>query len=283
MTACLALPAAGGASAQAADTPQATGRSSADAATAGRPLWEAGLAVVGVLGPDYPAAGSRHGRAAVAPIVVYRGKHLRVDDEGVRGRLVQAGEFELDVSGAAAFNARSSPAREGMPALDYTFELGPQALYRVNLGHGQQASAHLKARGVFSTDWRKVHSRGYVVEPELRWRLRGWPGPSTQLMLSLQSTWADETLQDYFYQVDPAYQTAARPAYDARPGYFGTALRAAWSQRLNPSTVLSLGVSLNAHAGAANRDSPLFQRRSTATVFAALVWTPWRGGSAAEP
>lgn len=248
-----------------------------------RPLWEAGLAVVGVQGPDYHAAASRHRRAAIAPIVVYRGQRLRVDDEGVRGRLVRAGEFELDVSGAAAFNARSSPAREGMPALDYTFELGPQALYRLNLGAGQQASAHLKARGVFSTDWRRLHARGYVVEPELRWRVRGGPGAASQWVMSLQATWASETLQDYFYQVDPGYQTASRPAYDARAGYFGSAVRAGWSQRLAPATVLSLGVSFNLHAGAANRASPLFERRTTATALAALIWTPWRGGSAGEP
>ncbi len=250
---------------------------------AARPLWEAGLAVVGVRGPDYPAAGSTHNRAAVVPIVIYRGERLRVDDEGVRGRLLNTGEFELDISAAAAFNARDSPARAGMPGLDYTFELGPQAIYRRNLGGGQQLSAHLQLRGVFSTDWGSIEGRGYVVQPELRWRQRGWPLAGSQVQLSAQATWASEELQRYFYQVDPAYATSTRATYDARAGYFGAALRASWSQRLSPSMAVSLGLTLNDHHGAANRDSPLFQRERDVQALVAFVWTPWRGGGAGEP
>jgi outer membrane scaffolding protein for murein synthesis (MipA/OmpV family) len=245
-----------------------------------RPLWEAGMAAVAVHGPDYPAAGTSHWRGAVAPIIVYRGKRFRVDDDGVRGRLLDAGRFEFDVSGAASFNSRSSAARQGMPQLDYTFELGPQALYRMPLGEGQQLSGHFKMRRVFSTNWRHLNGRGYVIEPELRWRRRGWPDGFSQVQLALQADWASEALQDYFYQVDPAYATAARPAYDARAGYFGSALRASFSRRLAPSLVLSVGATLSEHTGAANRSSPLFERSHTLTALAAVVWTPWHGGSA---
>lgn len=252
------------------------------AQTAPRPLWEAGIGVVGVHGPDYPAAGSRHGRIAIVPIVVYRGERLRVDDEGVRGKLLDSGRFELDISGAAAFNVRETPARAGMPDLDYTFELGPQGIYRMPLGGGQQLSAHLQARAVFSTDWRRLDHRGFVLEPELRWRRRGWPTAGSQVQLGLQATWGSQKLQDYLYEVAPIYATAARPVYDARGGYFGAALRGSWSQRLTPTATLSMGVTLNDHSGAANRASPLFARTRTASAVVAVVWTPWRGGSAAD-
>lgn len=245
------------------------------------PLWEAGVALVTVAGPDYPAAGTSRARAALAPIILYRGKRLRIDDEGVRSRLLNRGYFELDVSGAAAFNASNNQAREGMPELDYLFEVGPQARYRVPLGGGHQVSAHLKARGVFSSDLQSIHARGYVIEPELRWLRRGWPGPLSEWQLSLQADWASETLQDYFYQVDPAYATSARSAYDARSGYLGSSLRLSYTRRLNTSTVFIVSATLSQHAGAANRASPLFERTGTGSVLASVMWTPWQGGSAA--
>jgi outer membrane protein len=246
-----------------------------------RPLWEAGVAVLGINAPDYPAAGRNQWRAAVAPVVIYRGKRLRVDGEGVRGRLFDNGRLELDLSGAAAFNARESPVRQGMPPLDYTFELGPQAIYRIPLEGGQQISAHLKARAVVSTNGLRTHGRGAVLEPELRWQRRGWPDSASMFQLGIQATWASEALQDYFYQVDPRFATPTRPAYEAHGGYFGSALRAGISRRMNASTVVNFSASANHHGGAANETSPLFQRRTTAGMFVAVVWTPWRSSQPA--
>jgi hypothetical protein len=251
----------------------------------GRPLWEAGVAVLGANGPDYPAAGTRRWRGAVAPILIYRGPWLKVDDDGVRGELLQSGNLRLDFSGAAGFNARANGARAGMPDLDYLFQLGPQAVYKVKLDGGQQVSAHLKARAVFSTDGRHTNGRGVVVEQEFRWTRRGWPDAESQVQAGAQFLWGSEKLHDYFYQVDPAYATATRPAYDARAGYFGSTLRAGYVRRLTSTLSATAGASVNFHAGAANEDSPLFQKRTTAGVLVALIWTPWRSDAraAAEP
>ena len=251
----------------------------------GRPLWEAGVALLGVYGPDYPAAGTRRWRGAPAPIIIYRGPLLRIDDEGVRGRMLQWGNLRVDFSGAAGFNARSNGARAGMPDLDYLFQVGPQAVYKVPLGDGHEVSAHLKTRAVFSTDGRHTNGRGMVGEQEFRWTRRGWPDASSQVRAGVEFLWGSEKLHDYFYQVDPAYATATRPAYDARAGYFGSTVRAGFVRRLTPTLSATAGASVNFHAGAANEDSPLFQKRTTAGVLFALVWTPWQSESrvAAEP
>src|SRR6218665_1313939 len=228
------------------------------AAGSARPLWELGLATFGTHGPNYPASRSDRWRGALVPIAVYRGMFFRVDDGGVRGRLVNTPRFELDVSGAAAFNPRADQARAGMPGLDYIFEGGPQAIYRVPLAGGHQFSGHLKWRAVMSTDWKRIDSRGWVIEPEARWQIRRWPDAASTVQFSISATWASEKLQDYFYQVDPVYATPDRPAFDARAGYFGSTLRASWGRRLGATTVLNVGTSLAGHDGAANRHSPLF-------------------------
>jgi outer membrane scaffolding protein for murein synthesis (MipA/OmpV family) len=43
--------------------------------------------------------------------------------------------------------------------------------------------------------------------------------------------YATERLHDYYYQVDPAFATATRPAYDARAGYSGVRVTVSLSKR----------------------------------------------------
>jgi len=255
----------------------------APSATSDRPLWEAGFAGLVSNGPDYPAAGTRRTRGIVAPVIIYRGSWLKADDDGVRSVVLQDGNLTLDLSASAAFNARSNGARAGMPDLDYLFQLGPQAVYRVNLDGGQTVSAHTKFRGVASTDFKNLNGRGWVAEQEFRWARRGWPDAASQVTAGAQFFWASEKLHDYFYQVDPTQVTAVRPAYDAEAGYFGSALRAGYARRISPTLTATAGVTLNLYGGAANRDSPLFQKSTTSSVLLALIWMPWKSDTLVSP
>ena len=257
--------------------------SSAPSATAARPLWEVGVAGLAANGPDYPAAGTRRTRGIVAPVVIYRGAWLKADDDGVRSVVLKQGNLTLDLSATAAFNARSNGARAGMPDLDYLFQLGPQAVYRVQLDGGQTVSSHTKFRGVASTDFKNLNGRGWVAEQEFRWAKRGWPDAESTLVAGAQFFWASEKLQDYFYQVDPTQATAVRPAFEAEAGYFGSALRAGYARRLTSTLTATAGLTLNLHGGAANEDSPLFQKSTTSSVMVALIWVPWKSETLVSP
>ncbi|RZU01013.1 MipA/OmpV family protein [Rivibacter subsaxonicus] len=240
------------------------------------PVWEAGV-VVGVGSvPDYPASDHSRTRALVLPVFVYRSPVLRVEDGRIRGRIVSSANFELDLSAAGAFNARNNEAREGMPALDYLFELGPQAVYRWDLRERERVSAHLKARAVFSTDFSSVRYRGIVVEPQLRWSLGRVAGSAFNLGVSASANFAGERLHDYFYEVAPQYARADRPAYDARGGYLGSELGLSLNRPLTDRLLLLMGGRLGFHAGAANEASPLFRQKTTSTIGISLLWTPWR-------
>jgi outer membrane scaffolding protein for murein synthesis (MipA/OmpV family) len=246
-----------------------------------KPLWEAGIAFVGGRQPDYPAAAQSHTRALVAPFVVYRGPVLRIDEQGVRGRLVRHPDWEFDLAAAGAFNARNDDARRGMPGLDYLFGVGPQLVYKGWRRAPGSPSLHLRLLAMASTDLRRVHARGADFSPELRWRLGGPEGPSGWTA-SLQPHWASAALQRYYYEVAPAYATAARPAYAARGGYLGAELRLTRSWRWNDrwTGFASLGgMSLK---GAANAGSPLWQRPATVGVALGLVWTPWHSDASAS-
>ena len=146
------------------------------------PKWEAGLVLGGGWINDYPGADRNHVRSLVAPFLIYRGPVWRVDRDGIRSRLFANPDLELDLAASAAFNARHSDAREGMPALDYLFGVGPQLVYKGWRQQWGSPELRLKARALVSTDFRHVDGRGAALDAEVRWRIqpaRDWPGALT--------------------------------------------------------------------------------------------------------
>lgn len=240
------------------------------------PLWEAGIAGGGIYGPDYPASDERSVRGLGLPYVIYRGDAFRLGDDGLaRGLIVDEGALELDIGIDASFDVDSDDnrARRGMPDLGYLFEVGPRAKFDLGALGGGRVAFGIPVRAVFSTDLSRIDHRGVIVDPELSYRRRGLFGTALGFSASLAAAFADERLQDYFYEVEPAFQTAGRPAHDASGGYLGTDLSVglAWpaTDRLN----VFAGSDLSFHGGAANADSPLFRERLTWAVGVGLRWS----------
>jgi outer membrane protein len=243
---------------------------------ADQPKWEAGVALGGGWINDYPGADQNHARGIVTPLLIYRGPVLRIDREGVHGRVFRDSDFELDVAASAWFDARSSRAREGMPALDYLFGLGPQLFYKGLRQHWGSPTLRLKARALVSTDFRNAHGRGVAVDPEVRWQFSAPSRDRGMLTLGIQPTWASRPLMRYFYEVEPAQSTPERPAYRARAGYLGTELNLLLTRRQSASVtwfVTARGMVLH---GAVNAASPLLRDKTTLSIGAGVLWTPWQ-------
>ena len=83
----------------------------------------------------------------------------------------------------------------------------------------------LPLRAVFSTDLSSIDHRGFVFAPELAYQHENLLQTGTQLKLSIGAKFADEELQDYFYEVDDRFATSTRPAFDADFGYLGSRLQ----------------------------------------------------------
>lgn len=243
--------------------------------------WEAGVAAGGGRISDYPGADQSHTRGLVAPVFIYRGPVLRVDQGGIRGRVFDRPDLELDLTASAAFNVRDNTARAGMPELDWLFGIGPQLVYKGWRGSFGSPSLHLKLRAVMSTDFRRIDGRGVTFDPELRWRWRPPAVAPAALSLSLQPTWASRALHDYFYEVEPVHATPARPAYDARAGYLGTTVALNLSRRHGRSVLWFASVRAMSLHGSANAASPLLRDTSNVSVGAGIVWTPWQSAARA--
>lgn len=238
-----------------------------------RPLWELGLGVAGLRLPDY--LGSDQSRYYVLPLpyVVYRGTWLKADRDGARALLFNSQRIKLDVSVAASTPTRSNhnDAREGMPDLKGTFEVGP------NLNVTLASSANdrwkldlrlpVRAAVTVASSPRFV---GTTFSPNLNLDVGGIGGGWNLGMLT-GPVFADRKFHAYYYGVDAAYATADRPAYQAHGGYAGWRAVAATSRRFGNMWVGGF-VRYDNLRGAAFDDSPLVRRTSAVTFGFGVSW-----------
>ena len=72
-----------------------------------KPLWEFGLGVGALRVPDYRGSADGTTYAAPIPYLIYRGRLLQVDREGLHGDIFRGEFVKLDWSAAAGIPAKS--------------------------------------------------------------------------------------------------------------------------------------------------------------------------------
>jgi outer membrane scaffolding protein for murein synthesis (MipA/OmpV family) len=246
---------------------------------AGLPLWEAGVGAAVFSTPAYPAAEQHTTRTVALPFLLYRGKVLRADQQGVGARLVNTDRVEFDVGFAAALPSHSDDvnARRGMPDLGTLVEFGPRVKVHIaDFGAQGGLRFELPLRTVIEARG-GLRRQGWTGEPRLVWQKVGFERTWT-VEAQLGALFGDRRIQRYFYDVAPQYATVDRPEYHAdaglllvRTGLFGT-------YKLNPDWRVFGFVRLESYAGAANRDSPLFKKNAGAAAGIGLAWTFARSG-----
>ncbi|MEW6562781.1 MAG: MipA/OmpV family protein [Pseudomonadota bacterium] len=240
-----------------------------------KPLWEAGAGVAVINFPNYRGSDQRQTYALPAPYLIYRGEFLQIDRQQARGLFFKSERAELDVSvnGSVPVRSKDIAARQGMPNLDPTLEIGP--VLKVALMRSEDEknvlSLRLPMRPVFATNFKHFQNVGWLFHPQLNANLRDAVGEGWNLGLAVGPMFADKRYHQFFYGVDPQYVTAARPAYTARGGYSGTQFTASLSKRF-PGYWLGGYAKYDDLHGATFVDSPLVKTRQSYTVGAAVTW-----------
>ncbi len=248
---------------------------------AGQPLWEVGALALAVSQQAYPGASEQVTRALVVPTFIYRGKYLRAGEGGASIRAVKTPTFEFDVGFAGAFGSgnRDIPARRDMPKLGTMVEFGPRLKWNLgSLGPGSRLRAEFPVRGVFDVS-NSFDAKGLAFEPELQYDQRNATGWSYNA--SVGALAGNRRLNETFYGVAPVYANATRPAYAASSGLIALRLSAGVSRALSPDWRLFIfGRIDDVHAGA-NKDSPLVQKKTGASLGFGLAYTLKRSASTA--
>ena len=246
------------------------------------PLWEVGLFGGAASTPAYPGSEDRSTRALVLPMVIYRGKVLRADRSGVGARLINTERVELDLGFALSLPARSDDVavRAGMPDLRSLLEFGPRlkvllaeptATSRVRLELPLRVPIELKSG---------FRRQGLVFEPRVVFEAGDGTG-KWQADANVGAVFGNARLHRYFYEVEPRYATATRPAYHASGGLLMTRLGLSLSRRLSPDWRVFGFTRYDNYSHASNRDSPLFLRNSGLSVGAGFTWTIHRSAARA--
>ena len=254
-----------------------------------RPRWEFGVGAGLFRGYDYPASNDKNGRMIALPFFVYRTRSLRFGGGGIRAVAIENPRIKLDLSVGGSLNASSSGdgVREGMPDLDFLFEIGPQLEVRlldevIDEESRLQSRFTSELRAVFVTDFESVDRQGMVAEAGFDINLRNVRGSGIDVGAAIDVTYANEKLQDYFYEVPQEFVTAERAAFDAKGGYLETKISLGLGFRPRHNVAVFLGAFTGLYKGAQNADSPLFET-DTQTGFAlGVVWTIKRSRSMVE-
>lgn len=243
---------------------------------ADKPTWEAGAFVAAFNTPLYPAAAETQSKFLPVPFIIYRGERLRVGEGGViKAMAVDKPRFKVDLSLGAAFAANSDDAkvREGMPDLDFIFEVGPEVSFMLNNTKQSETWLTLQFRQVFSTDFSSIDDRGYIFQPELSYQGKHLFGDNDSFKLTFSSSFATKKTHQYFYQVDEVYSTLERPNYKAKGGYLGSQATLVNRFEIRENISIFFSTKVGFYQGASNEESPLFKKDFNYAFGLGLKWT----------
>jgi len=238
------------------------------------PLWEIGAGGAFIDFPHYRGSDERQVYVLPIPYIIYRGEILRVDRHRVRGMLYEGDVAELDVSLNGSVPVTNNGARQGMPDLDPTLEIGPSVNIRLHETESNEAQLELRLpmRYVIGSDFTYTRGVGLMTHPQLNLDVQnvfeqiGW-----NLGMAIGPLFADRRYSEYFYGVDAIYARADRPAYSASGGYAGSQFVAALTKRF-PKFWMSGFVKWDTLRGAAFETSPLVKSSQFATTGFAITW-----------
>ena len=241
-----------------------------------KPLWELGIGLGLLQMPDYRGSDENRLYLLPYPYLVYRGDILKVEEQRISGQIFKTDRISLDFSGYGAVPVKSSDnsARAGMPDLDPTFELGPAL--KIKLWESKEdkfkLDLTLPVRAFFSTDFSSVSHEGWVFSPRINFVKDDLiPDSGLNLGISVGPMFADSGYHAYFYTVEPAYATAARPAYSAGGGYSGSTLTVGLGKEYK-QFIFNAFVSADFLQGASFENSPLVKRETSFMSGVSVSW-----------
>lgn len=243
-------------------------------ATAGEerlPLWEFGIGGGAYSLPQYMGSDERYTFPFAFPYLVYRGEHWRLDRSGLRNRLFDIDRLSLDLSLAGGLPVNNSnKARQGMPELFLTGEVGPQVNWMISESDRISWSAHLAWRAAINIRGTYI---GWVTEPFLRYNYRTSVAQGKlRFRFDLGTLFGSQQYHETYYSVDPVYATATRPAYQARGGLHSLYAKANIRYPLSRDIELFTTLQGRTLSVGTIRNSPLVRSSTYTSISLGATW-----------
>jgi outer membrane scaffolding protein for murein synthesis (MipA/OmpV family) len=209
------------------------------------------------------------------PYFVYRGETLQVNRERLRGLIFKRDTVEMDVSVNGSVPAKGSIARQGMPDLDPTLEIGPSLNVHLLYSRNRKNTFDLRLplRGIIASDFKNAQSAGWLFQPQLNLDFRDIGHSGWNIGLVGGPIFSDRRYHQYFYNVAPQYATATRPAYTASGGYSGMQFIFAFNKRKKDGRWMGGFMKWDDLRSAVIADSPPVKSKQYFTMGFAVTWT----------
>jgi outer membrane scaffolding protein for murein synthesis (MipA/OmpV family) len=237
--------------------------------------WELGVGLGSVYGPDYRGSDEYRSFTSVIPYVVYHGKFIRSDREGIKAQFFSSDDIDFSLSASAYIspNSDENERRENMPSLGSTIELGPSLNIRLtgeNLRNGWQLQLPLRA--VFAVGGSSDKMIGSVIQPQLVYQhtFSSW-----NLRYRTSVMFGSKDYHDYYYTVEAQYATAARAEFNSIGGYSGFINDISLSRELKIEELKTRFAFFIRYDNLANvkfNESPLFVSENVWRGGAAIIW-----------
>jgi len=237
--------------------------------------WEVGLGIGDIVSPDYRGSDEYRNYIAPIPYLIYRGKYIQTDRDGVRGNIFKSDSYEFTFSATATISQKAdeNKAREAMPKLGSTVEIGPALNIKLSDNNSpDNLRLQLPVYAVIAVSGSTRGFNGLVFQPQLMYRhnTHHW-----QFTHRLGVNFADRQYHDYYYSVDQKFVTPERNFFDAPGGYSGVFVQAAISRSLhiyNEETKLAFFLRYENINNTAFTNSPLVKTDQVLRGGFAFVW-----------
>jgi len=236
-----------------------------------KPKWEVGAALALASVPQYMGSNERYQLALPLPYFIYRSPHLHVNRGGILTKIIDGAYLSLDLSFGAGLPVRNgNQARQGMPNLPFTFQMGPRLNWQIYDSDKHGLKFRLPLRWNVDTT---LHSVGWLTEPELLWTFE----PSTVLTtnLGVGVTFASQAFNDRYYSVENIYATPSRPAYKARAGLHSTFVRASISYQVSDDVAMFAAMRYRNMRVGMVAQSPLVKTPHYVSIFMGMSYLFW--------
>jgi outer membrane protein len=235
------------------------------------PLWEIGIGVAAWRLPDYRGSDESRFYVLPFPYPIYRGKFFRAQGSTLSGLLFDSERLKLDLSlsGSLPVNSDDNEAREGMPDLDLTGEVGPSLEWKIFEMKSRSLWVKVPLRVVFSVP--DFEYRGLKLAPFLDYHWMSAIIPGWRMFLSAGPIFGTKRYHDYFYEVKSQFARADRPEYHPGGGYSGSSMSFGLTRRFK-NIQISASTRYDRLTGAAFEDSPLVKTDNYFSAGVTLTW-----------
>jgi MipA family protein len=240
-----------------------------------KPLWEVGVGAGVAAFPHYPGSDQTRAWVFPFPYIVYRGKYLRADRDGVRGQVLDTDRvnFNVSVLGSLPVSSRDDNARAGMPDLKPTIEIGPSVEIHLWRSASRDYLLDLRVPVRFGVTLESSPTTvGWQFTPNLNLDINNVAGvPNLRMGMFAGPMFADRRYASHYYSVGPQYATPGRPQYNASGGYAGSQALVSMSRRFSRYWVGAFVRYANL-SGARFADSPLVRQNSVLSGGIAVAY-----------